>query len=65
MEQKAKPFVSKAQMGHAYKEFKAGKISYQDLMKGVHATKDMSKLPDRINEKKVDKKTEVSIKGLI
>jgi hypothetical protein len=52
MEQKAKPFVSKAQMKRAYGEFKAGKISYGELMKGVHATKDMQALPERVAEKK-------------
>lgn len=65
MEKKTKPFVSKAQAKRAYEEFKKGSISYPDLMKGVHATGDMSKLPDRIKEKTVDKKTALAIKGLV
>lgn len=63
MEKKAKPFASKAQASHAYKEYKSGKISYQDLMKGVHAT-NFNKIPDRVKPK-VDKKTELAIKGLV
>lgn len=66
MEQKAKPFVSKAQATRAYQEYKKGNISYPDLMKGVHATPNMKDLPDRVTEKKsVDKKTRLSIEGLV
>lgn len=66
MDKKAKPFVSQAQMKRAYGEFKAGKISYSDLMRGVHATKDMKNLPERVAAKKtVDKKTKISIEGLV
>lgn len=62
MEKKTKPFVSKAQAKRAYGEFKAGKISYPDLMKGVHATPDMNALPERITEKKpVDKKFKAGV----
>lgn len=57
---------SKAQAKHFYEAYKAGKITYQDLMKSVHETGDMSTLPERIIEKKpVDKKTEISVKGLV
>lgn len=55
---------SKAQAKHLYGEYKAGKISYPEMMKAVHAT-DFSKIPERVKEKNVDKKTDVSIKGLI
>lgn len=65
MEKNTKPFVSKAQAKRAYDEYKKGNISYPDLMRGVHATGDMTKLPERITEKTVDKKTAIAIKGLI
>lgn len=55
---------SKAQATHFYKQYKEGKISYADLMKSVHETGDMSKLPERVKES-VDKKTKVSIEGLV
>lgn len=62
MEKKTKPFVSKAQAERAYKEFKKGNISYPDLMRGVHATKDMNSLPERVDEKKpVDKKFKTGV----
>lgn len=65
MEKKPKPFASKAQASHVFKEYKAGNISYPDMMKIVHAT-DFTKIPERIKEKKVvDKKTKVSIEGLV
>lgn len=64
MEKKAKPIASKAQATHFYNAFKAGKITYQDLMKSVHATPDMKNLPDRITPKKSGK-TDLAIKGLV
>ncbi len=64
MEKKPKPLASKAQAKHVYDEYKAGKISYPDMMAAVHAT-DFSKIPERVNEKKVDKKTAIAIKGLV
>lgn len=64
MDKKTAPLKSKAQAGHLYREYKAGKVSYPDMMKAVHAT-DFSKIPDRVKEKSVDKKTDVAIKGLI
>lgn len=44
--------------------YKGGKISYADMMKTVHAT-DFTKIPDRVKEKTVDKKTVTAIKGLV
>lgn len=65
MEKKPKPLASRAQARHVYDEYKAGKISYPDMMAAVHAT-DFSKIPDRVSPKKtVDKKTDLSVKGLL
>lgn len=64
MEKKAKPFASKAQAAHVFKEFKAGKISYPDMMAAVHVT-DFTKIPERVKEKAVTTKTKLAIKGLV
>lgn len=64
MEKKPTPFASKAQAAHVFKEFKKGNISYPDMMKAVHAT-DFTKIPERIKDKQVDKKTAVKIAGLV
>lgn len=64
MEKKPKPFASKAQAAHVFKEYKAGNISYPDMMKSVHAT-DFTKIPDRVATKTVDKNTALKIKGLV
>lgn len=65
MVKKVKPIVSKAQAAHVYQEYKAGKIPYETMMAAVHATGDMSTLPDRIHPKKLDAKTILAIKGMI
>lgn len=62
-EKKAKPFASKAQATHVYNAYKKGEIGYEEMMKAVHAT-DFQKIPERVTPK-VDKKTDVAIKGLI
>lgn len=57
---------SQAQAKRLYAEYKKGSISYEDMMKSVHATTDMKKLPQRIGRPRtVDKKTALAIKGLV
>lgn len=66
MEKKAQGIRSKAQAKHFYEAYKSGKISYDSLMKSVHATKDMKNLPDRIAPKgNAQSKEDLSIKGLV
>lgn len=58
--------ASKAQAAHFYQQYKSGKIPYSELMKSVHETGDMSKLPDRVKPKgNTQTKTELAIKGLV
>lgn len=64
MDKKPRPFASKAQAARVYEEFRAGKISYGDMMAIVHQT-DFTKIPDRIKEKKVDPKIALAMKGLV
>lgn len=39
--------ASKSQASKMYSLYKSGKLSYPDMMKMVHATGDMSKLPEK------------------
>ena len=55
--------VSKAQASRIYRLHKEGKISHSDMMKSVHETGDMSKLPERVGNTQEKKK--LAIEGLV
>lgn len=60
------PFKSKAQARKMYELQKQGKISHKTLMEHVHATPNLSKLPEHVKPKgNTQTKTELAIKGLV
>lgn len=62
---KTRPLASRAQAKRLYEDVMSGKVPHQVLRDAIQATGNIRSLPDRINPKKIDPKTELAIKGMI